>query len=58
MEPETFHTNKDLMMYFIHGKNLYRWEEGMENRVDFIMKTQSTEFILIRKDEFVVRSDE
>ena len=45
-------------MYFIHGGKIYRWIDGMENNVDYIMKTKSTEFILIRKDEFVVRSDE
>jgi len=57
IEQDLFSTNKDLMIYVLHGCKVYFWKKGMANTVEEVITTQSREFTLIRKDEFVIRAD-
>ena len=58
VDPDIFSSNKDLMVYMIHGNTIYNWKQGMDENVDKLIETQSRRFTIIRNDEFIVRSDD
>ena len=57
IQEHMYGTNNELMVFMLHKGYLFYWKEGMGNKIKPVIETTSKEFIQLRNDQFIIRSD-